>query len=99
MTIEKQHLKPEEAMLATIFITFLIPLQVHPMTFTKWQRSPAPMVQATIDAARIIGLPRLKTMDSSMHRVIYINEIHTMPMYRVHPRKAFIREFLKTNNS
>ena len=82
-------------MLTTLFITLFVPFQVHPMTFTQWQLSPAPMVQAMIDSARIIGLPRLKTMDSVMHHIIYINEIHTMPMYWVHPRKAFIREFLK----
>jgi hypothetical protein len=82
-------------MFATLFITLLVPFQVHPMTFAQWQLSPAPMVQAMIDSARIIGLPRLKTMDSAMHRIIYINEIHTAPMYRVHPRKAFIKEFLK----
>jgi hypothetical protein len=86
-------------MFATIFVTLILPFQVHPTTFTQWQQSPAPIVQAMIDSARIIGLPRLKTMDSSMYRVIYVNEIHIFPMYRVHPRKSFIREFLKTNNS
>lgn len=82
-------------MFANLFITLFLPFQVHPMTFAQWRLSPAPMVQAMIDSARIIGLPRLKTMDSTMHRINYINEIHTAPMYRVHPRKAFIKEFLK----
>ncbi len=82
-------------MFATLYITLILPLQVHPNSHEKWQQSPAPIVQAMIDSARIIGLPRLKALDPAIHQVTYINEIHTMPIYRVHPRRACIREFLK----
>ncbi len=82
-------------LLSTIFTSLVIPIQVHPMTHSRWQNSQAPMVQATIDAARIIGLPRFKDLDKAMYKTIYINELHSGPMYRVHPRKAFIREYVK----
>ena len=82
-------------MFTSLFISLILPTQVHPISYDAWKQSPAPMLQATIDAARIIGLPRLKTMDSKMYRTIYINEIQSGPIYRVHPRKVFIREYVK----
>ena len=82
-------------MLTSLFISLIVPIQVHPISYDIWRQSPAPMLQATIDAARIIGLPRLKTMDSSMYRTVYINEILSGPIYRVHPRRAFIRDYVK----
>jgi hypothetical protein len=78
-------------LLSTIFTSFIIPLQVHPMTYGYWQHSQAPMVAATIATARIMGLPKMR----SQNQVAYVNELHTAPIYRVHPRKAFIREFVK----
>jgi hypothetical protein len=78
-------------LLSTIFTSFIIPLQVHPMTYGHWQHSQAPMVAATIATARIMGLPKMR----SPNQVTYVNELHTAPIYRVHPRKAFIREFVK----
>jgi hypothetical protein len=47
--------------------------------------------QATIDAAKIIGLAKMHTAG----KVNYVAELHTGPIYRVHPRKAFIREYVK----
>lgn len=82
-------------MFLNILITFLLPLQIHPLSLERWHRSPVVFVQATIDAARIIGLPRLKIMDSSMHRTIYINEFQSGAAYHIHPRRAFIREYVK----
>ncbi len=82
-------------MFTSLFISLILPIQVHPISYDTWRQSSAPMLQATIDAARIIGLPRLKTMDSTMYRTIYINEIQSGPIYRVHPRRAFIREYVK----
>ena len=76
-------------LLSTIFTSFIIPLQVHPMSQGHWPYRQAPMVAATI--ARIIGLPKIRPPS----QVPYINELHTGPLYRVHPRKAFIREFVK----
>jgi hypothetical protein len=78
-------------MFVTLYISILLPIQIHPMSYTSWKQSPAPIVQAAIDAARIIGLPRMWTLD----RPAYVNEIHTSPIYRVHPRKAFIQQYLK----
>ena len=78
-------------LLSTIFTSFIIPLQVHPMSQGHWPYSQVPMVAATIATARIIGLPRIRPPS----QVPYINELHTGPLYRVHPRKAFIREFVK----
>jgi hypothetical protein len=78
-------------MFATLYITLILPLQVHPSNHEKWQQSPAPLVQAAIDTSRIIGLPRMWTLD----RPIYVNEIHTSAIYRTHPRKAFIQEYVK----
>ena len=49
------------------------------------------MVAATIATARIIGLPKIRPPS----QVAYVNELHTGPLYIVHPRKAFIREFVK----
>jgi hypothetical protein len=78
-------------LLSTIFTSFIIPLQVHPMSQGHWPYSQAPMVAATIASARIIGLPRIRPPS----QVVYVNELHTGPIYKVHPRKAFIREFVK----
>ena len=82
-------------MFTSLFISLILPIQVHPISYVTWRQSPAPMLQATIDAARIIGLPRLKTMDSSMRRTIYINEIQSGAAYHIHPRRAFIHEYVK----
>ena len=77
-------------LLSTIFTSLVIPIQVHPMTHSSWQNSQAPMVQAAIDTARIIGLPRMWTLD----KPAYINEIHPGPIYLVNPRRAFIQKYL-----
>lgn len=82
-------------MLTSLFISLILPIQVHPMSHNAWRQGPAPMLQAAIDAARIIDLSRLKTMDSSMHRTIYINEFQLGAAYHIHPRRAFIREYVK----
>ncbi len=42
-------------LLSTIFTSFIIPLQVHPMSQGHWPYSQAPMVAATIASARPIG--------------------------------------------
>ena len=76
---------------STILTSFIIPLQVHPMSQGHWPYSQAPMVEAAIATARIIGLPRIRPPS----QMVYVHELHTGPLYRVHPRKAFIREFVK----
>ena len=78
-------------MFATIYISILLPIQIHPMTYPSWKQSFVPIVQATIDAARIIELPRMWTLD----RPVYVHEIHASNIYRVHPRRAFIWDYLR----
>ncbi len=78
-------------LMSTIFTSFIMPLQVHPMTYGDWQPSQASMVEAAIATARIIGLPKMR----SPNPVLYVNELQITSIYRVHPRKAFIREFVK----
>ena len=53
------------------------------------------MAQAAIDCARIIGLPRLKTMDSHLNRVVVIDEMHTVPAYTVKTRKEFFTHYFQ----
>ncbi len=48
----------------------------------------------TIDTARIIGLPRLKTMDKDLFRSIYLNELQSGLIYSINPRKTFIKNYL-----
>jgi hypothetical protein len=81
-------------LLSTIFMSIIIPIQVHPLSQGHWQRSHAPIVQATIDAAKIIGIAKMHTPS----KVRYINELHTGPIYRVHPRKVFIREYVSPSS-
>ena len=78
-------------LLSTIFISIVLPIQVHPLSQGHWQRSQAPIVQATIDAAKIMGIAKMHTTN----KVSYIAELHAGPIYCVHPRKAFIREYVK----
>ncbi len=84
-------------MFATIFFTTLLPLQVHPISYSKWVQPNSPMVQAVIDTARIVGLPRLKTMDRFIHVAAQTNElqIHEIPSFG--QRKAFLVKYLKNN--
>ena len=53
------------------------------------------MAQAAIDCARIIGLPRLKTMDKHLNRVVVIDEMHTVPVYAVKTRKEFFTHYFQ----
>lgn len=84
-------------LLSTIFISLLLPIQIHPLTLTERQYPQASIVQATIDTARIIGLPRLKTMDKNMFRSIYLNELQSGLVYSINPRKMFIKNYVKSS--
>ena len=53
------------------------------------------IVQAVIDSARIIGLPRLKTMDSYLYKIIVIDELHTTPAFAIGTRKEFFIAYFK----
>ena len=58
------------------------------------QPKPA-IVQVVIDSARIIGLPRLKTMDSYLYKIIVIDEFHTTPAFAISTRKEFFISYFK----
>jgi hypothetical protein len=81
-------------LLSTIFTALVIPIQTHPLSHSNWKFSPTPIVQAVIDSARIIGLPRMKDMDKAMNKTIYINEFQSGVAYSVHPRKVFIKNYV-----
>ena len=83
-------------LLSTIFTSLVVPLQVHP-TSSTWNISPTPIVQAVIDSARIIGLPRMKDMDKTIFKSVHINEFQVGMVYSIHPRKAFIQNYVKVN--
>ena len=78
-------------LLSIIFTTLIMPVKVHPLYLMQWHPPQAPMVAAAIATARIIGLPRIRPPT----QVVYVHELHAGPLGRVHPRKAFIREFVK----
>ena len=78
-------------LLSIIFTTLIMPEQVHLLNLMQWPPPQAPMVAAAIATARIIGLPRIRPPT----QVVYVHELHAGPLGRVHPRKAFIREFVK----
>lgn len=82
-------------MVITLFMSLILPILVHPMSYDTLGKSPAPMLQAAIDTARIIGLPRLKTMDLTIYRTIYLNEVQSGPVYRAETRKIFIQNYIK----
>ena len=84
-------------LLSTIFTSLVVPIQVHPLTYSSWATTPIPIVQAVIDSARIIGLPRMKDMDKAMFKSVHINELQVGMVYSVHPRKAFIQNYVKVN--
>jgi hypothetical protein len=84
-------------LLSTIFTALVVPIQTHPLSYSNWKFSPTPIVQAVFDSARIIGLPRMKDMDKAMNKTIYINEFQSGVAYSVHPRKAFIRNYVKSD--
>ncbi len=81
-------------LLSTIFTALVIPIQTHPLSYSNWKFSPTPIVQAIIDSARIIGLPRIKDMDKAMNKTIYVNEFQNGVAYSIHPRKVFIKNYV-----
>ena len=55
------------------------------------------LLQAVIDCSRIIGLPRLKTMDSYLNKTIIVDEMHAAPKFAIRTRKEFFTEYFKIN--
>jgi len=56
------------------------------------------LLQSSIDAARIIGLPRLKTMDKFFAKAICIDEVRGDTAYIIYSRKDFLKNYIKINS-
>ena len=56
------------------------------------------MLQSMIDAAKIIGLPRLKTMDQFFAKAMWIDEIQGDMKYIIYSRKDFLKNYIKINS-
>jgi hypothetical protein len=60
--------------------------------------NPQPLlVKSAIDVARIIGLPRLKTMDKYLVKTIFINEMETGSVFLIRSRQDFLKNYLTLN--
>lgn len=82
-------------MFTSLFISLILPIQAHPISYDAWRQSPVSMVQATIDTAIIIGLPRIKMMDSSMNKKANCNDLQGEMVYSKNQREIFIREYIR----
>jgi hypothetical protein len=56
------------------------------------------LLQSMIDTARIIGLPRLKTMDQFFAKAICIDEVQGEMTYVTYSRKDFLKSYIKINS-
>ena len=56
------------------------------------------LLQSTIDVAKVIGLPRLKTMDRFFAKTICINEVEQEFIYITYSRMEFIKRFIRLNS-
>jgi hypothetical protein len=56
------------------------------------------LLQGLIDAAKIIGLPRLKTMDKVFGRTVFVGELQTEVVRLVYSRKEFIQGYVKARD-
>lgn len=55
------------------------------------------LLHSMIDAAKIIGLPRFKTMDRFFAKAICIDEVQGELVYVIYSRKAFLKSYIKIN--
>jgi hypothetical protein len=56
------------------------------------------LLQSMIDIAKVIGLPRLKTMDRFFAKGICIDEVQGEMAYIIYSRKDFLKNYLKINS-
>lgn len=56
------------------------------------------MLQSMIDSAKIIGLPRLKTMDKFFTKAICIDEIRGEMSYVIYSRKEFLKNYIEIHS-
>lgn len=52
-------------------------------------------VQGVIDSAKIIGLPRLKTMDRVFAKKLYVGEFQHEEILVAYSRKEFIEQYVQ----
>jgi hypothetical protein len=56
------------------------------------------LLQSTIDMAKVIGLPRLKTMDKFFAKAFCINEVEQEFIYITYSRMDFIKRYMRLNS-
>ena len=56
------------------------------------------LLQSMIDISKIIGLPRLKTMDKFFAKAICIDEVRGDMAYIIYSRKDFLKNYIKINS-
>jgi len=56
------------------------------------------LLQSMIDASKIIGLPRLKTIDLFFAKTIWIDEIQGEMKHTIYSRKDFLKNYIKINS-
>jgi hypothetical protein len=60
--------------------------------------SPEPiLLRSAIDIARIFGLPRMKTFDRQVMKVISLNEVVSSQIYQANTRREFFNNYFKLN--
>jgi len=58
--------------------------------------TPEPILLRTaIDVSRIIGLPRIKTFDRHVIKIVYLNEIDSGQVYQANTRREFFNNYFK----
>jgi len=55
------------------------------------------LLRSTIDIARIIGLPRMKTFDRHVMKIVYFSEMDSSQIYQAHTRREFFNNYFKLN--
>ena len=73
-------------------ISFLLFLQLHTHSVEPF------LLKSTTDIARIIGLPRLKTMDRVMLKSEFVGEFEHGKDSQRNPRLSFLVDYVKVNN-
>jgi hypothetical protein len=81
-----------------IFFSLFLPLQANSATCGPYAGPALEIVRATIDSARIIGLPRMKTMDSMMKEPKQINELIVTTPQKANSRKEFLQSYFGNKN-
>ena len=56
------------------------------------------LLQSMIDAAKIIGLPRFKTMDRFFAKAVCIDEVQGQIGFIIYSRKDFLKNYIKINS-